>query len=538
MTFKPPERLLIAPQDIRTGDPTSAADINAGYFAFGGKIVNARGRSPFEIEPSSDTWARTLAGFGWLRHLRAADTVAARDNARQLVDAFLVRMGKPSPIPAWEPRVVARRTLAWLSQSPLILDGADRTFYRRFMHGLGRAQITLEHEIKAGLKGEPRLLAAITLSELALCAQGAVKLQRRSTKLLAEELERQILQDGGHISRNPQVLVDLLLILLPLRQVYAARNTPAPPQLLNAIDRMMPMLRLFRHGDGSLALFNGMGVTAPDTLATVLAYDDARIPAISSASFSGYHRLEAQGSLLIVDAGTPPPQDFSQEAHAGCLSFVFSSEAQHLVINCGAPDANREAARQAARTTAAHSTLTLDDTSSYRFNFQTDPNKSLDHRSLSGLDRITIERSELPTAVRLRVSHNGYQSRFGLIHERDLTLSKNGAKLEGQDRLRTPSSSKLREAYPYSIRFHIHPSVRLTPYSELRSIVCELPDATRWVFAAPEGSIQIAESVFFAAPDGPRRCEQIVISASTGETMKIDWSFQRLDPAEPEEGAV
>ena len=43
---RPPERLLIAPQDIRTSDPTLAADIYAGYFAFGGKIVNAHGRSP------------------------------------------------------------------------------------------------------------------------------------------------------------------------------------------------------------------------------------------------------------------------------------------------------------------------------------------------------------------------------------------------------------------------------------------------------------------------------------------------------------
>src|SRR5580692_402937 len=53
-----PERLLIAPQDIRTSDPTLAADIYAGYFAFGGKIVNAHGRSPFELEPGSAAWAR------------------------------------------------------------------------------------------------------------------------------------------------------------------------------------------------------------------------------------------------------------------------------------------------------------------------------------------------------------------------------------------------------------------------------------------------------------------------------------------------
>ena len=78
---------------------------------------------------------------------------------------------------------------------------------------------------------------------------------------LGDELERQILPDGGHISRNPGALIELLLDLLPLRQAFTARNMPPPPALLNAIDRMMPMLRFFRHGDGNFALFNGMGPT-------------------------------------------------------------------------------------------------------------------------------------------------------------------------------------------------------------------------------------------------------------------------------------
>ncbi len=528
MTFHPPERLLIAPQDIRTGDPTSGADINAGYFAFGGKIVNVHGRSPFDIDSGSATWARALAGFGWLRHLRAAETVDARDTARELVDAFLAKMGKPAAQqPAWEPRVVARRTLAWLSQSPLILDEADRAFYRRFMRGLGHAQFALEHEINAGLTGEARLLAALTLAELGLCAQTSAKWQRKSTKLLADELERQILPDGGHVSRNPQVLVDILLDLLPLRQVYAARNTAAPAQLHNAIERMMPILRLFRHGDGSLALFNGMGVTAPDALATVLAYDDARAPAITNAPYSGYYRLEAEGAVLITDAGAPPPQDFSQQAHAGCLSFVFSSDKYPFVINCGSPDASREAAREAARTTAAHSTLTIDDISSCRFNFQSGMGKWLGRQILSGPDKVTVERSALPASARLRLSHNGYQGRFGLIHERDFTLANDGRKLEGQDRLKQ-ISGKPAESYPYCLRFHIHPSVRLEPSSELHGILCELPDRSRWIFKAAGADVKIAESVFFAAPDGPRRCEQLVISTTTQKTMKINWSFERL----------
>jgi uncharacterized heparinase superfamily protein len=47
------DRLLIAPQDLRTADGTRASEIYAGRFAFAGKVVISDGRSPFEIAPPS-----------------------------------------------------------------------------------------------------------------------------------------------------------------------------------------------------------------------------------------------------------------------------------------------------------------------------------------------------------------------------------------------------------------------------------------------------------------------------------------------------
>ena len=60
---------------------------------------------------------------------------------------------------------------------------------------------------------------------------------------------------------------NILLELLPLRQAYSSRNIAPPPALLNAIDRMMPMLRFFRHSDGTFAHFNGMGATPAESVA-------------------------------------------------------------------------------------------------------------------------------------------------------------------------------------------------------------------------------------------------------------------------------
>ena len=95
---KAPQRLLIAPQDIRTVDPTIASEIQDGYFAFGGKIVNAGALSPFEIEAPSKSWARALGGFGWLKHLRAADAQTSRANARaQDFDGASISNGDKAP---------------------------------------------------------------------------------------------------------------------------------------------------------------------------------------------------------------------------------------------------------------------------------------------------------------------------------------------------------------------------------------------------------------------------------------------------------
>ncbi len=519
-----PDRLLIAPQDIRTGDPTVADDIGSGYFAFGGKIVSAQGRSPFRLEPGSEAWARQLNSFGWLRHLRVATNPQMKAQARALVDQFLQVSPRPEAGVAWEPRVAARRMLAWLSQSPIILEGSDRAFYGRFMQALAVHRNHLERRIEQDRGSDGRLLTAIALAEFGLCIPEAEALQRQGTAVLAAEINAQILADGGHVSRNPQQVIDLLLDLLPLRQAYAARGVPAPPSLLNAIDRMMPMLRLFRHGDGTLALFNGMGLTAPELVATVLAYDDARVRPLLNAPYTGYQRLEAGACVLIVDAGAVPPQAFSGQAHAGCLSFEFSSGIQRLVVNCGAPDVTRASAREAARATAAHSTLTVDDTSSCRFANHAGLQRWLEDQVLAGPVAVTAERLSEEGATTLRLSHDGYAARFGLLHARELSLTADGASLEGRDALETAGPRDV--APPYVLRFHLHPAVKARLVGDDRAVLLEMPGDEQWLFRA-DVPVSVEPSILFAANGGPRPTLQIRIAVTASGPRVVHWAFGR-----------
>ena len=526
-----PERLVIAPRDVRTADPIAARDIYAGIFALAGRTGDAHGRSPFEIPPPSGAWAEALHGFGWLRDLAAADTALSRANAQALVDDWLNVAARKDfavePDIVSDPRVVARRLMSWLSHSPVILENADRSFYRRFARSIGRQAAPIERALAGGLKGEARLTAAIALTLTGLSLENAALLLRRAGRLLAAELTRQILADGGHVSRNPRALVEALLDLLPTRQAFAARGLAPPEQLLNAIDRMTPILRMFRHADGALANFNGMGVSEPETLATLLAYGDPGA-AIMDAPYSGYQRLEAGGSIAIVDVGKPPPWDFAQNSHAGCLSFEFSSNAHRIIVNCGAPPPGMNEARIAARATAAHSTLVVADHSSCRFAAPTGLEAFAQGAALQGPALVEAKRGADEDWLRVDAVHDGYATAYGVAHHRMLALARDGARLCGEDRLAASGKIQAAGETPIAVRFHLHPDIAAESEGEAAAAMLIAPSGQIWRFEAGGRDIAIEESIFFAAPGRPRRSSQLVVHATIAEAAPILWSLTRV----------
>jgi uncharacterized heparinase superfamily protein len=530
------DRILIAPQDLRTADPTRAAEIYGGRFAFAGKVVLCDRRSPFETLPPSDEWAVVLLSFSWLRHLRAADSAITRANARALIDNWMNLQGSFHPL-GWRLDILTRRILCWLSQAPFVLQDADPRFYRRFIRSLSRQVRYLRRSIKQSRDGLPYLQAIIALNTASLCMQAQGRSLRSNARRLIDELNVQILPDGGHSSRNPSALIEILADLLPLRQLFFARNLQPPQSLNNAIDRMMPMLRFFRHGDGNFAQFNGTGATPVDLLATVLAYDDARGAPLSNAPHSGYQRLAAGQTALIIDTGKPPPVTVSQEAHAGCLSFEMCWKQQRLIVNCGLPNVNRETWRQVARATPAHSTATLNERSSCEF-LASGPVKRL----LSGIPivagprHVPVKREERDGEAILSASHDGYLADCGLIHTRLLRLSTEGRALDCEDTFAPPESRSIpaRAGDEYAVRLHLHPAIKASRLSDGRGVILLLPDKDVWTFGTFADAVQLEESVFLSSTEGPRRTVQIVIYGHARTTPTVRWTLRHSPPTAPD----
>ena len=536
-----PERLLFAPRDLRTSDPTDAADMEAGLFTFAGRVVDTHGRSPFASVPPTRAWGEALYGFGWLRHHKAAGTGTARENARSIVaEAIGPRSRQLNRGVGRDPQVVARRVISFLCQSPVLLNGADGTFYARFLNAIGRGVAALEYDAKRSRVPVERLAAATALSYAALCCSGLENRLRRATRLLSTELDRQILQDGGHVTRNPGVLVDLLLDLLPLRLLYKSRGIDAPPALSLAIERMMPMVRFLRHGSGELALFNGMGATAMDRLATLLSYDVVRAPVPVRAPVSGYERLGAGDTLVLLDCGAAPPRASSAAAAAGCLSFELSDGGRRIVVNGGAARVDSETASW--RGTAAHSTLELDARpsaillNSGRGRLAGWLARRMGPVVLAGPKAVKAEREvDGDGATVLNASHDGYAKRFGVTHERSVKLSRDGGSLAGEDRLL--SADGQRPVPACAIRFHLHPSVQVEYHADGGDIVLHTPRGPGWRFSAEGALPVVADSVYRGGQEGWRPTRQILLrTASTDGSpfVPVRWRFERHSLHEPE----
>ncbi|MCK1364557.1 heparinase II/III family protein [Bradyrhizobium sp. 62] len=523
------DRLIIAPHDLRTADATRAAEIYAGRFVFAGKIVNCHGRSIFDLEPPSEDWEVALLGFGWLRHLRAADTALTRANARSLIEDWIGNPASKRRPVARRADVLARRVISLLSQAPLVLNDTDNKFYRRYLRALAREIRLLRYTMVNIPDGVPKLQVLIALCYAALCLANQASHIRSTSKKLSDELQRQILPDGGHISRNPGALIELLIDLLPLRQTFAARNIAPPPALLNAIDRMMPMLRFFRHGDGNFALFNGMSATPSDLLATLLAYDDTHGAPMSNMPHTGFQRLDAGQTTLIIDTGPPPAAGVSHDAHAGCLSFELSSGISRIVTNCGMPTTGRDNWRPFARGTAAHSTLTYHDTSSCQF-VEMSAMKRLLHGApvTSGPVEVESYREIVQNGTLLTTSHDGYLTKFGAIHRRVLMIANHGARIDGEDTLSPPQGGRFKGPdADFALRFHLHPAVKASRLSDARGVMLVLPNRDVWTFEALDDKVELEDSVSLAGNDGPRRTAQIVIRQDARQAPSIRWSFVR-----------
>jgi uncharacterized heparinase superfamily protein len=497
-----------------------------GRFRFDGISLDVPdGVSVFDLPPPAPGWQVALHSFAWLPALSNAGGDNARRLATNLIGQWVKRYNGYSE-PAWLPHIMAERLAAIFSHGRLVVPNSEMTWRSRLFVSLREQVNMLERVSREAPDGIPRLETAAVLALSGICLNDSLKRRQKGLDRLEEEIARQILPDGGHVSRSPEALLAAYRHIVMVLEALSAVGEEPPHNLRNAHDRVAPMLRFFRHGDGALALFNGGAEGDAKMIAGLLARDDISGQPFHHARHSGYQRLAAGRSLCLLDCGKTPEGAFALDAHAGAGAFELSSGHDRIVVNCGAAGLAHQAWSAALRATAAHSTITLADTSSARLLPAGLSRDLLGARLIEGPVAPVSRRVETAQGWTVEAMHDAYVAAFGLRHERQITMSPQGLMVTGRDRL-MPADGHSVKGLHFAVRFHIHPDVRVSRLDG-GGILLKLPGGEGWRFRAGGGTLDVEESVYLGGAS-VRRAEQLVVSGTTKDApAEIAWVFEQI----------
>ena len=511
--------LRAIPADPWPADAARGREIATGSFHLAQQTI----REPVPLgRPigAGEAWRVAFNGFDWLADLMALGAPAA-PVALAFLERWLMENQRWEAL-AWRPDVIGRRLSAWLAQPMLLAAGGNAALKLRIGEAVERQTRHLAHALPGGLAGQALLsgVKGLILGALALGHEG---LLAAGLKQLARALPRQLLADGGHVERSPAVQLAVLRDLCDLRIALESAGRQGPSELVLAIERMAPVLRMFQASDGGLALFNDSDEGPAGAVDLTLMRADAKAKALASAPQSGFHRLAAGPAVVLVDAGRPPPPGLDSHAHAGTLSFELYHGKERVIVNCGAQPAEGEWLL-AQRSTAAHSTITVDDTNSSAL-------MPDGHGLARPPSEVIVRREEAEGNLWLETSHDGYLPNYGLLHHRRLYLSADGADLRGHDRLEGGGGKR------FTLRFHLHPGVDASLAQDKQAVLLRLPSGAGFrlrsqVLAAPgiaeTGEVALGESIYLGRSGEPRRSQQVIV---TGELMgagaEIKWQLSR-----------
>lgn len=525
LTGKLPLRLLAVPNDPLLADPARGQALRLGKFRYQG-LEQSLATVNYDKLPLPPAMVNYIHRFDWLRDLASVTNRAeGAPIAAAITEVWLEGNAEKFRNPPWRVDNAAWRLLNMAAWAPLILSSSDPIYRSSVLNHIARTARHLDRSVPRGSSFYARLTgwAGVVAASLLLPEGKARRVVGESG--IAGAIDACVFADGGLVSRSPMQLIELIGLLSMLRQCYIAAGTDIPPYLAGALNRTVPALLGLTHADGGLGAWQGSGQVSAEHIAALTAASGVRARPLRQALDSGYQRVSAGKAVLLLDAGPPP---LAKQSDAGCastLAFELSHDRQRIIVNCGGASlvgANIPSAlARGLRTTAAHSTLCIDDSNSTAIL----PGGQLG----KGVTEVGLDRRDIDKATRIEASHDGYARAYGFTHSRLLILRSDGLELRGEDTLLPHPRHRAKNRVPIAIRFHLGANIELSDIGLNRSVTLRLADGTSWIFAAGHGRLEIDESIWVDGNGRPHPSRQLIVALDVAKGgMSVGWQFKFL----------
>ena len=510
-----PDRIYYNPSTYLSASLTT---ITSDFY----KITNTTPKLLWNTSIKEKQEFENLHSFLWLNKLdRKNSKVITKDIIANWINIFFNY--DPN---TWEMEITAKRIIAWTSNTDITLENSDKIYKENFFLSLIKQSNFLLKNLKNLFDNPSKIIccAAIILSGMIF------KDNDLNYKVGIKELEKIIKNyfdnNGFPKSRNPEEVFICIKYLILIREWHKEAQKPIPDFLNEIISKCGNCYALLSCSNKQFPLFNG---------ATEINYKDYDIFLKNlkyKFVYKGYEiadliKIKKKKFELFIDCGNPPPNAFSKYYQAGCLAFELISNKQKVICNSGYGKYLSPKLASISRSTAAHSTLYINDTSSCIFQKNQSINKVYGNLLVHKHKIIKKSYTEDKDFYSIAAAHNGYEKRFGYIHTRSVRISKKEDKIFGHDELtKTKNYTNLLN---YFIRFHIYPDTKIVKTMAGNSILISLSNGEGWSLLSETNNFEIEKNIFLGNKSRIINNESIAMSGKiTDETTSIKWMIERI----------
>ena len=511
-----PDRIFYSPSTYLSA---SLSTINSDFY----KITSTTPELLWKTNIKDRLKFENLHSFLWLARLdRKNSKIITKDIIKSWINIF--SNYEPN---TWEMEITAKRIIAWSSNIDITLENSDKIYKENFFISLIKQSNFLLKNIKNLFYGQSKIIccAAIILSGIIF------KENDFNYKAGIKELEKIVKnyfdEKGFPKSRNPEEVFVSIKYLILIREWFKEAQKPIPDFLNEIIAKCGNCYAMLSCSNKQFPLFNGateINHKDYDIFLKNLKYKFAN----KNSEIADLVKIKKKKFEFFIDCGNPPQNNYSKYYQAGCLAFELISNKQKVICNSGYGKYFSSKLNSLSRSTAAHSTLYINDTSSCIFQKNKSINKIYGNSLVERHKIINKNYTDDKDFYTISASHNGYEKKFGCIHTRSVKISKKEDKIFGLDELKKTKN------YPnplnYFIRFHIYPNTKIVKTQAENSILISLPNKEGWLLHNKSSNFKIEKNIFLGNKNKIKNNESISISGIVNEEIvSIKWEIERVN---------
>ena len=417
----------------------------------------------------------------------------------------------------WEIDILSKRIIAWISNTKLTYEDSDEVYKNKFNTIIQKQINHLINEIEKSKLIDDKMVGCAAIILTGLSFKEKEKYLDFGFSLLKKIINFSFDSQGFPKSRNIRQLNFYLKYFVLIREWLKESQSEIPVYLDEIIFYLGKSYSILCQEMKKSILFNGNHETDNKDFNQYLSNHRYKFKN-NSFETGGYIILKNNKISLIMDIGPSPEKKFSKDYQCGALSFEIISNNKKLICNSGYFQKIKHKLNDISKSTANHSALIIDNHSSCKIN----KSKMEIENELKILNKnFVIEKNYWSISA----SHDGYNKRYGIIHERQIEFFPENNKFVGQDKLLKKKNFK---SSTFEIRFHLEPNVKIMKTQDEKSILIDIENEG-WKFTAQGYTIDIETGLYFGKKNSFTENQNLFISGITQmEDQIIKWEFEKI----------